>query len=130
MNLLARREHSQFELRNKLKAKGHAKDVIDNVLQELAKENLQSDERFVENFIRARANHGFGPVRIALELRDRGITKEMINELVDKNHNKWKTNAMAIKQKKFGDQIGYAKQARFLQYKGFTHDQVKYALES
>jgi regulatory protein len=127
MNLLTRREHSQFELRNKLKSKGHSEHMINGVLQELAKENLQSDERFAENFIRSRANHGFGPIRIGLELRERGITKDMINELVDKNNDKWKTKAMEIKQKKFGNQKEYIKQARFLQYKGFTHEQIKYA---
>jgi regulatory protein len=127
MNLLARREHSQFELHNKLKAKGYTEHIINGVLQELAEENLQSDGRFAENFIRARANHGFGPIRIALELRERGIPRDMINKLVDKNNDKWKKMAMEIKQKKFGDPTEYAKQARFLQYKGFTHEQIKYA---
>lgn len=126
MNLLARREHSKSELRRKLEAGGYEKDVIENILHELAKENLQSDERFAENFVRARTNHGFGPIRISLELRERGVAKDVINEFIDKNSDKWQKLAMQIKEKKFGNQQGDIKQARFLQYKGFTSEQIKY----
>ncbi len=126
MNFLARREHSKAELCRKLEAGGYEKNLIDNVLRELVKENLQSDERFAENFVRARENHGFGPIRIALELRERGIAENIINEFVDKNNVKWQKLAMQIKEKKFGKEKWNIKQARFLQYKGFTNEQIKH----
>lgn len=125
MNLLARREYSKAELCRKLEASGYEKSLTDNVLRKLVKENLQSDERFAENFVRVRANHGFGPIRIALELRDRGVAEDIINKFVDKNNDKWQKLAMQIKEKKFGKEKWNIKQARFLQYKGFTNEQIK-----
>ena len=56
MNLLARREHSYVELERKLKQRGFADSVIEQALQRLQEQGLQSDQRFVESFIRARAS--------------------------------------------------------------------------
>ncbi|HIL93525.1 MAG TPA: regulatory protein RecX, partial [Cycloclasticus sp.] len=71
--LLARREHSQRELRQKLKAKGFDEDDIDLLLEELSEKNWQSDERFAESYSRSRLLKGFGPVRIQYELKERGV---------------------------------------------------------
>jgi regulatory protein len=135
MNLLARREHSQFELRRKLKAKGYAKNLIDNVLRDLIKENLQSDQRFAENYIAMRTRRGFGPFRITVELRERGINDDIIDQFTKKNDEYWNTEAMRVREKKFGTEapislIECIKQEKFLQYRGFSTEQIKSALEN
>jgi len=124
MGLLARREYSQFELRARLKARGYTDDLINNVLSELSKENLQSDTRFTESYLRMRVNRGFGPRRIQAELRERGIAEELICEFIDENDAMWSTLVQRVLKKKFGDEPpadfkSRAKQLRFLQYKGF-----------
>jgi regulatory protein len=125
MGLLARREYSQFELRARLKARGYTDDLINDVLSELSKENLQSDTRFTENYLRMRVNRGFGPRRIQAELREHGIAEELINEFVDENDAMWSSLAKMVLKKKFGDEPprdfkSRAKQLRFLQYRGFS----------
>ena len=70
---LARREHSCLELRRKLSAKGFRKAVIEGELQRLTDERLQDDGRYAEAYIRYRAGSGYGPVKIRVELKQRGI---------------------------------------------------------
>ncbi|MDH3859297.1 MAG: recombination regulator RecX, partial [Gammaproteobacteria bacterium] len=73
MDLLARREHSEHELRQKLKARGHDADAIDEVLQGLKQDHLLSDARFTEAYVSHRFNAGVGPLKIRYELRQKGI---------------------------------------------------------
>ena len=124
LNLLARREHSQLELSRKLAAKGYPDDLINNLLQELASENLQSNARFTEEYIRMRANRGYGPLRIRMELCERGINQDMIDQFLNENDPEWQARAEIARQKKFGAAVPHdfksrAQQLRFLQYRGF-----------
>lgn len=75
VRLLARREHSRSELRGKLARKlgVEVEDVLDEVLDALADQGLQSDDRFAQSFCRLRAEKGYGPIRIRAELRQRGV---------------------------------------------------------
>lgn len=135
INLLARRERSQLELKRKLIARGFSKGVIDNVLTVLSKENLQNDERFVESYIRMRMNRGYGPLRILAELRKRGIAADVAGELLDTNDSVWFEQVQIARCKKFGNENPKdfqqrSKQAQFLQYKGFTGEQIKYVLSA
>ncbi|KPJ67768.1 MAG: hypothetical protein AMJ43_01990 [Coxiella sp. DG_40] len=135
MDLLARREHSQFELRSKLKAKGYAENLIDNVLHDLIKENLQSDQRFAESYIAMRTKRGYGPLRIAVELRERGINDNIINQFINNNDEQWNIEAMRVREKKFGIKIPTTlkervRQSKFLQYRGFNTQQIRSALEN
>ncbi len=129
LDLLARREHSQLELKQKLLVRDFDPAEVDDVIAKLAAEQLQSDERFTECYIRSRANRDYGPIRIQQELRLKGI-----ETAIDVNNQLWFDNATRAKLKKFGNSIpqdlqARAKQVNFLQYKGFTHDQINYAIE-
>ena len=130
INLLARREHSKHELQNKLKR--HAFDIstIDLVLNELAANRQQSDERFTEAYINSRINRGYGPIRIQQELRERGIKDNTLFEkyLLD-NNEKWHQLANDVRLKRFGLKLpnnfkDRAKQMNFLRYRGFTQEQI------
>ena len=68
LDLLASREHTKFELYRKLISKGFESCDVVAIIQELEKQGLQSDERFVENYIIVRSKRGFGPLRIEAEL--------------------------------------------------------------
>ena len=126
---LSIREHASDELRQKLVKKGFVASVIDKVVIQLQADNLLSDERFVESYVRIRISKGFGPLRIQQELRERGISDELLNG----RDEAWVTRARLARQKRFGEELpqgqrDLAKQIRFLQYRGFTSSQIRGAL--
>lgn len=135
MRLLAIREHSQAELRRKLMQKGFAAELIDAVLHEFTVRKLQSDSRYVENFIHSRQRRGYGPVRIQAELRDNGVAAELIEQYLDFTAPVWLQLGQQVRQKKFGeeppfDYAGKVRQMRFLEYRGFTREQLRRIIET
>lgn len=126
LKMLMRREHSRLELFQKLQTKGFDVDVVNDSISKLVKQNYQSDDRFSEEFIQMRFNQGKGPVKIASELKMRGINT------FDLSVFDWFQLAKEIRQRKFGDLSSLdfketAKQKRFLQSRGFTLDQINQA---
>jgi len=71
MDLLARREHSFFELKSKLLKKGFNEEQVVMELHQLIDDHLLSDSRFTEIFISSRKEQGKGPLRIESELQKR-----------------------------------------------------------
>ena len=133
MDLLARREHSALELRRKLLARGFESDEIETAVADLAGEGLISDERFAEAFVSARVRKGQGPLRIRQELEQRGVGAELILNYLERSDVDWCALARSVRDKKFGavavaEYRDWAKQARFLQYRGFTGEQISAAL--
>ncbi|MEZ5502052.1 MAG: regulatory protein RecX [Halioglobus sp.] len=125
MNLLARREHSLRELRDKLKRRFANLAVIDEQLSRLAEEGLQSDARFAQSYARQRIDRGYGPLRMREELRERGVTESDIDSALQELAVDWRVLAGAVLQKKFGvhppeDFTEKARRARFMQYRGFA----------
>ena len=135
MDLLARREHARVELERKLAAAGFDTDIVDDVLQRLADEGLQSDRLFVEAFVQSRINQGKGPLRIHADLGQRGIATGLINEVLEETGEDWYALARETRVKKFGrsqpaEFRDKARQMRFLQYRGFEPDQIQAAVSS
>jgi regulatory protein len=133
LRLLARREHSSQELRAKLLRKGHPAEAVDVVLSQLAARRLISDVRFAGSLVRHRSGRGQGPVRIRTELRRQGVAEELIQAEFAGTDCDWAQLAARVRVRKFGtrvptDSVERAKQARFLQYRGFTADQIRAAL--
>jgi len=125
MNLLARREHSLKELRQKLRRRFADEQLIDHELARLAQENLQSDTRFAESFARQRAGRGYGPLRVRQEMRERGLSDSAIATAFEVADIDWYTLAAEVYHKKFGlaaarDIKEKARRVRFLQYRGFS----------
>ncbi len=129
MDLLARREHSEYELRQKLKSRDYDVDAIDAVLQGLKQDHLLSDARFAEAYVNHRFNAGVGPVKIRHELRQKGVTDVLADEFLEPLSDLWDQLMMQQRVRKYGETIpaGYAdrmKQARFLQNRGFSPEAV------
>lgn len=134
VRMLSRREHSTEELKRKLAAKGHPEASIATVLDKLGQKKWVSDERFTTNYVHYHARRGQGPVRIRAELRQQGITDSQIQQEVGAAERDWSHLATEVRRRKFGDALprtqgGRAKQARFLQYRGFNSDQIRAALK-
>ena len=133
--MLARREHSSAELRGKLAAKGFPAEMIEGALSDLDREGWLSDERFVEMFVRARRERGYGPMRIRAELRERGIDDAVIAAHLDAGDPEWLQRLERAKRKRFGESKAQdfaerARQMRFFQARGFTTEQIRAVLES
>jgi len=125
LDLLARREHSRLELKQKLLLRGFLEEEIENILEILAKENLQSDKRFAENYIRSRVSRGFGLIYIKNDLRYRGVSAEIIEEILESQNIDWPALAKAVWQKKYGQSASQKpqdkiKQMNFLRQRGFV----------
>lgn len=132
VRLLAGREHSVEELRRKLTHKGYPPDKIEPVLQKLAGKRLVSDERFTASFVHHHAKRGQGPVRIRAALRQQGIADGEAEEALRGAGIDWAQLARQVRRRKFGAgtprSLGErAKQARFLQYRGFDAEQLRAA---
>lgn len=131
---LARREHSRAELQRKLLDKGFAQDLIQTVLDQLQTQHWLDECRFVESFIHSRFQKGQGPLRIQQELKQRGISSDLFNQVLEKETWDWVAQIRAVRQRRFGHTLPKtwderAKQMRFLQYRGFTADHIKAAFE-
>ena len=129
MDLLARREHSEQELRQKLKTREYDADAIDAVLQALKEDRLQSDERFTESYVNHRFNAGVGPLKIRYELRQKGVSDGLVDVFLEPLSDQWDELMTRQRVRKFGAPIpdDYAermKQARFLQNRGFSPESV------
>lgn len=129
INYLSRREHSTLELIDKLIGKGYLLTDINTVIEHLQKKNYQSDQRFAECTIRNRVTKGYGWQYIKQMLIQKGICESIINDEGKNQQIDWYLQAELAYNKRFGDiaikdQKDKAKRLRFMQYRGFTVEQI------
>ncbi|HEY8086115.1 MAG TPA: recombination regulator RecX [Methylophilaceae bacterium] len=135
LNYLSRREHSRRELQHKLAA--FAEEGEDNteeiatLLDDFQKRGWLSDERFAEQVVHAKQSR-YGSMKIAHELREKGVDDGLVANAMDGVDDF--QNAKSVWLKKFGDapktREAWAKQARFLQSRGFGFDVIKRVLNN
>lgn len=135
MRLLARREHSRRELSAKLEARRLPAELVASVLDRLEQERLLSDERFTEIFVRSRCERGYGPLRIRAELQQRGVDEALIDAAITASEVGWQDVAKALCQRRFGLEAPgtwdeRAKRGRYLAQRGFSSEQIRYALDT
>lgn len=107
---------------------------VEELINTLINERLLSDKRFAETYIQSRLNRGHGPLRIKEALKEKGISPAIIEQYLDLNADLWQEKLYHTWQKRFAgkrprDFADYAKQARFLQYRGFNTSQIKAFLD-
>ncbi len=95
----------------------------------MSQEGLQSNARFAENYIRFRQTKGYGPLHIRSELLARGLSEEFIEHHLKIADNAWFVGIQKVWHKRFKgikprDFKTRAQQMRFLQYRGFTQEQI------
>ena len=133
MNWLARREYSTKELRVRLAARDYESEDIEAAITGLVADGLVSDERFAESFVAARMRKGQGPVRIRMELEQRGVDAATIRFYLEEAGLDWHGLAREVRERKFGQEQpgGFkekARQMRFLEYRGFRGEHIRSAL--
>ncbi|NKB47680.1 MAG: RecX family transcriptional regulator [Legionellales bacterium] len=117
-------------MQQKLQQRGFADNVIENVLQELVTQGWQSDERWAQSLIHSRMQRGYGPLRICAELKQHGLDAQQITQyLAAHESDDWYALCQQVQRKRFKhwpqDALALSKQQRFLQYRGFNHEQIQ-----
>ena len=136
LEYLGKREYSYAELGQKLKtylAEDEDFEQITTILEDFKTRGWLSDKRFTEQIVHARQAK-FGVAKIAHELREKGVSAELIAGAVETVKSNELDNALEIWRKKFknapASRDEWAKQARFLQSRGFGFDTIKKVLNS
>ena len=125
LDLVSRREHSRYELMQKLdKRYPNTTLIIEDVLDKLETNKILDDERFAEMYLNSRARKGFGPKKIEMELNSRKVNSLFISNAIEA-YETWLENAQKVLKKKFKDQkpVDYQskmKQKQFLFSRGFS----------
>ena len=124
VGLLARREHSVLEIKRKLQQRGFDEVEIEQVI-----EKLHSNERFAETYINMRMQRGYGPLRIAQELNQRGVDADLSAGYLVARADEWRGIMIQQYRKKYGNELideykEKAKRMRFLQYRGYPLDMI------
>jgi regulatory protein len=125
-------------MREKLTLKKVPKAVIDSIIEYLISKKFLDDRSFAKNWIRYRQARPFGPQRIRLELRQKGIDEEIIvkelsaafdgldqeevvTELASRRAVRYRAEDPIKRKKKVFD---------FLARRGFSLDMIKKAIKS
>jgi len=125
LDLVSRREHSCYELIQKLNKRfPETMPIIEDVVQKLVTNNILNDERFAEMYLNSRARKGFGPKKIEMELHSKKIDSLFIATAIAEYDN-WAENAENELLKKFkgikpNDFNSKMKQKQFLFNRGFS----------
>ena len=129
--VLTRKEYSKADLIEKLITYAQDRDEVISLVEELAQNNYQSDQRVAEMTVRSQMRKGKGPNRIKLALRSKQLDKTLVQE--DLAEIDWYEQTYQLKVKKYGTEVAKdpklkAKQIRFLQYRGFEMDAIMKAI--
>ncbi|WP_313757367.1 RecX family transcriptional regulator [Tissierella sp.] len=129
LNLLSYRQRSENEIYNALKRKGFESSHIEYAMNYCRENRYLDDKDFAQSFIKDKTNlNKLGPKRIRYELILKGISKDIIDELLIVDYEEQYEIAMEIALKKLksykNDDYNsiYRKLSGFLQRKGYSYD--------
>ena len=129
LRFLTRREHSQKELRDKLAFHGFDGSQVQAVINELAQQNWQSDQRFAESYARHRIKKGFGPIKIKYEIQRRGVHDVDLDDILLDLADSWLEILEQVYRKKYTEvkpitHVEKIKRSRFLLQRGFSSEMI------
>ncbi|MDR7857283.1 RecX family transcriptional regulator [Tissierella sp.] len=129
LNLLSYRQRSVKEIYNALKRKGFEESYITYTIDYCIENNYLNDKAFAMSFINDKINlNKLGPERIKYELLLKGISKDIIDDLlfIDRDEQFELAMELAMKKlpsyKKDTENARYRKLSSFLQRKGYSFD--------
>jgi len=130
MDFLARREYTTKEIFHKLEKRVVSLNILEDEINKLVEEGLINNERFAEQYIHSRSSKGYGPFKIELELKQKGIDETISKPLMVSID--WTNLALKVLKKKTGDQLPLEdkqllKLKKFLSYRGFDFSHTERA---
>ena len=134
LDILTGREYSRQELAQKLQRKFGHHSSIDEVLNGLETDQLQSDRRYAEVFVRSRIQRGQGPIKIRADIGQKGISNEILQLVLNEQKIDWFSVVCDVSRRKYGvlgpqEQSDKARRGRFFQSRGFTFEQISRVLK-
>jgi len=138
LHYLSYRTRSEKEVRDKLKTKQVDPQIIEKIIAKLKEKRFINDEEFARQWIENRTRFKpRGERLIKMELKQKGISEDIINSLIS-NSNSMTTDldsAKKLVEKRIGrvknlpKQKIYEKLGRYLATKGFSWDTIKKAID-
>lgn len=133
LRILSRRDHSEYELLQKLLLKGFNHEEIQPVMNSCREYGYLDDLRYTLSAIRQGMNKGHGERRIRQLLQQNRVADDLVNTALQQLDPDWFQLAKQLAEKKFKAQAALeakeqAKRGRFLQSRGFSFEQIHYAL--
>jgi regulatory protein len=128
---LARRDYASPELAAKLTALGYTVEAVEGALTQLQAERAVDDARYCSRYVSYQANRGQGPVRIRHDLAAVGLPAALIDPALEAED--WRQHCRDVRRRRFGPEIPSdwkekGRQSKFLQYRGFSSDHIRFAL--
>ena len=101
--VLTRKEYSKAELIEKLALYAENREEVVVLVDELSRENYQSDQRVAETLLSSQKRKGKGPNQIKMKLKSKKIDTALISEELKETD--WVQQAYELKVKKFGPDV-------------------------
>jgi len=136
--MLARRELSELQVRQRLRRKGHDEEAIDDAVARLREERAIDDSRVAEAIARTETSiKRRGKMRVRLQIERAGISKsaakKAIDEVFESIDDEELLEASLAKRlrgrEKIADDREFQRLYRYLIGQGFDHDRVMRALQ-
>ena len=137
LRLLSYRERSRQEIQVRMERKGFQREVIEKVLRYLESQKYLDDRRFAELWAHDRLKRRYGKGRVILELREKGVNQEIIDEVVKKTYSSVDEIGMAldlVKRKGYNlesaeDQRVARRVSEFLRRRGFSFSIIREVMD-
>ena len=137
VSLIAKREYSRQQLRQKLAPKCVQAEALDQALDELQDAGVVDDDRFAQALVAQRLHDGWGYLRISQDLRQAGISEaSQAEHLASASAGEfWQQQALSALQRKYADLSRLddrqlrAQALGFLQRRGFSYEHGHRACE-
>jgi regulatory protein len=137
LRFLSYRPRSEKEIRDKLRTKQIGPQIIEKIIFKLKEKKFINDEEFARMWIENRNRFKPRSMRlIKLELKQKGISRDLIEKLVDNSSEdddlkqaKKLAEKKIDKFRKLSKQEIYQKLGRYLAAKGFSWDTIKKAID-
>jgi len=139
IRLISRRNHTEQEIRQKLRQRGFEAEVIARVISECERFNYINDKETARKYLGELRSKGQGIRGIRFSMKKKGIHNEIIDKVLDENHSAAEELESAAKafQKKF---ISLSREKdirkkrekifRFLSLRGFSSSVIAEVMES
>ena len=132
---LCLREHSIKELTDKLTRKGYEDQSIVTVVAECLESNYLNNQRFAEIYWRSRSSKGYGPNKIRMELKLRGIDSQTIQASSNQEELDFEKVIKKVYLKKYkGQEIrdfkDKLKRQNYLYQRGFDREYIELVISN
>ncbi|MBW1841370.1 MAG: regulatory protein RecX [Deltaproteobacteria bacterium] len=82
VHLLAFRSHTAYEIKQKLIKRGFSEEVISRTISECRRLNYLNDTNYARHYFESLVAKGYGPHRIRNAMRQRGLSGEIIQQIL------------------------------------------------